>query len=194
MLKLEVSAFHPLRTFAPTAKLGTMKWVPCLAALLSAVTFTPTAAHAYCVGDDQTHPAVPYYYSVPKEFGRANFVIEGVVTNEEWIGDNGKPRRLSPPFNFHNRPSGIAAPYIGAWYDVQVTRTFKGRPPLRLRLFSENSTARFWLNKGERYLLFVTEEVFDPPVRHALTVDTCGNSAKTNHTLLRKIRALAPRG
>ena len=63
--------------------------------------------------------------------------------------------------------AGIGRTLHGAWYDVQVTTTFKGKPPLRLRLFSENSTARFWLNKGERYLLFVTEEAFDPPVGHA---------------------------
>ena len=158
------------------------------------MTLTPTEAHAYCVGDDQTHPAVHYYYSVPKEFGRAKFVIEGVVTNERWIGDNGKPKRLSPPFSSNNRPWGLAARYMGAWYDVQVTRTFKGKPPLRLRLFSENSTARFWLNKGQRYLLFVTEEAFDPPIGHALTADTCGNSAKVNHTLLQQLQALVPSG
>ncbi len=162
-------------------------------ALVSATALTPTGAHAYCVGDDQAHPAVPYYYSVPKEFGRARFVIEGVVTNETWLGEDGKPKRLSPPFNSHqNRPGGITAPYMGAWYDVQVTRSFKGKPPTRLHLFSENSTARFWLNKGERYLLFVTEEPFDAPVGRALTADTCGNSARINRALLRKLQSLGP--
>lgn len=171
-----------------------MKRVLRLAALLSAMIVVPTEAHAYCVGADQTHPAVPYYYSVPKEFGRARFVIEGVVTNEAWIGYDGKPRRLSPPFNSReNRRRGLAAPYMGAWYDIQVTTTFKGKPPPRLRLFSENSTARFWLNKGERYLLFVTEEAFGAPVGRALTADTCGNSASVNPALLRTIQALAPR-
>jgi hypothetical protein len=171
-----------------------MKRVLGLGAFLVAMTLTPTEAHAYCVGDDQTHPAVPYYYSVPKEFGRARFVIEGVVTNEVWIGYDGKLKRLSPPFNSReNRPRGLAAPYMGAWYDIQVTKTFKGKPRPRLRLFSENSTARFWLNKGERYLLFVTEEAFDAPVGRALTADACGNSAKANPSLSRKIQALAPR-
>jgi hypothetical protein len=158
------------------------------------MTVTSTGAHAYCVGDDQTHPALPYYYSVPKEFGRARFVVEGIVTNETWIGNDGKPKRLSPPFNSReNRPRGLAAPYMGAWYEVQVTRTFKGKPPVHLRLFSENSTARFRLNKRARYLLFVTEEVFDAPIGHALTADTCGNSAKANDALLRKLEALASR-
>ena len=171
-----------------------MKQVLSLAAFLPAMTLTPTEAHAKCVGADQTLPAQPYYYSVPKEFGRARFVVEGVVTNETWIGDEGKPKRLSPPINpRENRPWGLAAPYMGAWYDVQVTRTFKGKPPLRLRLFSENSTARFSLNKGERYLLFVTEEAFDAPIGRALTADTCGNSARVNRALLRKLQALAPR-
>ncbi len=80
----------------------------------------------------------------------------------------------------------------GAWYDIGVTKTFKGKPSLRLRLFSENSTARFWLNKGERYLFFVTEEPFDAPIGRALTADTCGNSARVNRALLQKVQSLAP--
>ena len=90
-----------------------MKRVLPLATFLSAMTLMSTEAHAYCVGDDQTHPAVPYYYSVPKEFGRARFVIEGVVTNETWIGDDGKPKRLSPLNSREKRPWGLAAPYRG---------------------------------------------------------------------------------
>ena len=190
-----MSTIHPLRTFARAAKIEAMKRVLSLGAFLLAMTLTPTEADAKCVGDDQTLPAQPYYYSVPREFGRARFVVEGVVTNETWLGYDGKPKRLSPPFNSReNRPLGLAARYIGAWYDIRVTRTFKGKPPLHLRLFSETSTARFWLNKGKRYLLFVTEDAFAAPIGRALTADTCGNSAKANDALLRKLQALVPSG
>ena len=155
----------------------------------------PSAASAYCVGSDETLPNYrPDYYSVPVEFGRAKFVVEAVVTNESWIGDDGKPEPLAPPFGKGDkRPWGIAAPYMGAWYDVYVTRTFRGQPPSHLRLFSENSTARFWLNKGERYLLFVGDEAFDGPIRQAMTIDTCGNSAKFSRTLAHRLERQSAR-
>jgi hypothetical protein len=160
-----------------------------------AVTFTSSHAHAYCVGADQTLPGYQAdYYSVPKEFGRAIYVIEGVVEQETWIGEDGKPKSLSPPYDARdNRPWGLAAPYMGAWYEVQVIRTFKGKPQTRLKLFSENSTARFWLNKGEKYLLFVNEAEFDPPITRAPTIDNCGNSDRVKPGLMRQLDALAGR-
>lgn len=156
-------------------------------------TFTPTQSHAYCIGADQTLPGSQAdYYSVPKEFERAKFVVEAVVTKETWIDDDGKPKPLSPPYDSReNRPWGLAAPFMGAWYDVQVTMALKGTPPESLRLFSENSTGRFWLNTGEKYLLFVTEGTFDQPIDRALTLDTCGNSASDSPDLRRQLELLA---
>ena len=158
-----------------------------------AVVSAPGAASAYCAGADKTLPNYrPDYYSVPMEFGRAKFVIEGVVTNETWLGDDGKPKPLAAPFGSGDkRPRGLAAPYMGAWYDLRVTQRFKGEPPTHVRLFSENSTARFWLNEGERYLLFISDEVFDPPIRQAMTIDTCGNSAKSNGALIGRVKRLS---
>ena len=155
----------------------------------------PSASWAYCAGVDQTLPNYRSdYYSVPVEFDRATFVVEAVVGNETWLGNDGKPKALSKPFGSDDkRPWGITAPYMGAWYDVQVIRSFKGRPPTHLRLFSENSTARFWLNKNERYLLFISDENFDPPVRYAMTIDTCGNSAKFSRTLASQLERRSSR-
>lgn len=168
-----------------------------LVAWIVAVTITPTQAYAYCVGTDQSLPNYrPDYYSVQKEFGRAKFVVEALVQKETWIGDDGKPKPLSAPYNSgQNRPWGIAAPYMGAWYDIQVTRTFKGKAPPHLRLFSENSTGRFWLNEGDRYLLFVSEGPFEAPISRAATIDTCGNSARLSgsRVMLRQVERLAAR-
>ncbi len=104
-------------------------------------------------------------------------MIEARVLHEIWLGEDGKPKSLKPPFQFGSpRPWGFD-PYIGAYYDVQILKVFKGRPATQLRLFSENSTARFWLTMGTDYLLFISTEPFDPPIGQALTIDTCGNSA-----------------
>ena len=160
-----------------------------------AIVTAPGAASAYCAGGDRTLPNYrPNYYSVPLEFRRAEFVIEGLVTRETWIDDEGKPKALAAPFGSgEKRPWGLAAPYVGAWYDIRVLRRFKGQAPSHLRLFSENSTARFWLNEGHRYLLFISEEAFDDPVRRAMTIDTCGNSARSNAALLTRLKRLATR-
>jgi hypothetical protein len=123
-------------------------------------------------------------------------VVEAKVATETWIADDGKPKPLAPPYGpGSKRPWGLKAPYIGAWYELEVLRSFKGNAPHHLRLFSENSTARFWLDKGRRYFLFVGEERFDPPIGWAATIDTCGNSKSVDGTggLLRTLERLGAR-
>lgn len=136
----------------------------------------PSSALAYCVGWDQTLPKYdPLYYSVEHEFGRSQYVVKAKVLRETWIGENGKVKPLQPPFqNGASRPWGFDS-YAGAFYDLQVETVFKGRPPLKLRVFSENSTARFWLDKGREILAFVSSEMFDKPIGKQFTLDTCGN-------------------
>ena len=125
----------------------------------------PANARAFCIGGDKTFPSYdPQYYSVDHEFRRATYVIKAKVIRETWLGDDGKEKALQPPFqNGGSRPWGFD-PYLGAYYDVQVETPFKGKPPLDLRLFSENSTARFWFDVGSEHVLFVTEETFDQPI------------------------------
>jgi hypothetical protein len=130
---------------------------------------------------------------VGREFSQSRFVIEATAERETWLGENEKPKALKPPFQSGQpRPWGFD-PYMGAYFDVLVRSAFKGNPPKHLRLFSENSTARYWLKTGTKYLLFVIESKFDPPIGRALTVDTCGNSAelKGHSALRRKLKALA---
>lgn len=167
--------------------------------LALAATFTGglmPKVHAYCIGADPSLPGYnPKHYTVPFEYRRALFVVTARVTKETWLGFDGKPKPLKPPFqNGAIRPWGFD-PYMGAFYDVKVLHVFKGRPSSRLRLFSENSTGRFWLFVGKEYLLFVTRDTFDKPVDSQLTIDNCGNSAllpKGDKTL-RQVERIAKR-
>ena len=172
-----------------------MKHFGSIVTMIMAAWAPSAASAAYCAGTDKTLPSYhPDYYAVPKEFGWSKFVVEAVVTSETWLGNDGKPKPVTAPFGSGDkRPWGLAAPYVGAQYDVRIIRSFKGQPPAQVRLFSENSTARFWLNKGERYLLFISDEVFDEPIGQAMTIDTCGNSARFNRALAGQLEALSAR-
>jgi hypothetical protein len=168
-------------------------WVLSAGAALSLLT---SAAQAYCPGTDKSFPGYdPRYYSLAKEYARSKYVILASLERETWLGEDGKPKSLKGPFQSNaTRPWGFD-PYAGAYYDVRVRRSFKGAAPPRLKLFSENSTARFWLRRGSSYLLFVSTGLFDPPMRNQLSVDNCGNSAEVNgnQSLLREVSRLAAR-
>jgi hypothetical protein len=150
----------------------------------AALSLVPSTAGAYCPGTDKSFPGYnPHYYSVAKEFERSKYVVVATMDRETWLGEDGKPKPLKGPFQYGaKRPWGFD-PYAGAYYDLRVQRSFKGAAPSHLRLFSENSTARFWLTHGVSYLLFLSGARFDPPMRYQLTIDTCGNSgtAAGNH-------------
>jgi hypothetical protein len=152
--------------------------------LIAGVGFFPTAARAYCDfdRDKSLRTYHPDYYSVAREFHRAKYIVEGRVVREIWLGDDGKQKPLKPPFQFGaSRPTGFA-PYMGAYYTVEIVGAFKGNPPDRVRVFSENTTARFLLNIGANYILIITEEMFSDAdtnisIGVQMTVDNCGNSA-----------------
>jgi len=152
----------------------------CVRAALAATILTlgniSSPARAYCIGWDKTLATYdPRYYSVSKEFARSEWVIKAKVLKETWIGEDGKEKPLSPPFqNGSARPWGFD-PYAGAFYDLKIERSFKGIPPSVIRVFSENATNRFWLDKGEEILAFVSAEEFEPPIGRQFTLDTCGN-------------------
>lgn len=136
------------------------------------------AAQALCSGTDPQMPwSSPDYYSVAKERVRARYVVIARSVRETWLGEDGRPRPLVPPYQGGAATPNGFDPYAGALYRVNVLRMFKGKPPASLTLFSENSTARFRLEPGKEYLLFITEDPFDPPIGRRLTIDTCGNSA-----------------
>ena len=57
----------------------------------------------------------------------------------------------------------------GTAYTVRVSETLKGKAPTQLRLFSENSGARFPMRVGTKYLLFIDH-------LERSVIDNCGNS------------------
>jgi hypothetical protein len=164
-----------------------------LVLFLNVAFWAPGKANAFCIGWDKSIPNYdPKYYSVSHEFKRAKYDMSARVIREIWLGEDGKETELKPPFlNGGSSPLGFD-PYLGAYYHVQVKRKFKGRPEPRLRLFSENTTARFWLAVGAEYLLFVTDDSFDV-IGKQLTVDTCGNSVliKNAESALRLVENLS---
>jgi hypothetical protein len=153
-------------------------------------------ADAYCIGSDKLMSGYePQYYFVSHEFARAKYVIEAKVLRERWLREDKEYKHLRPPFQ-----SGASKPeeydlYSGVFYDVKVLQVFKGKPKPELRLFSENSTGRFWLNVGSEYVLFIFDGTFDPPVGLQLTSDNCGNSAdvKDAKTTIRTLQGLSER-
>ena len=147
-----------------------------LQGLVLAVAATSSAAYASCWESGQGPAAVYRHPSVPVEFKDAAFVVIGRVLGE---------RRISSA----DDPEG----YAWTIYDVQVLETFKGKPPRALHLLSENTTARFPMDKGETYLLFVSRsssvEMAGNERLPKDYVDNCGNSA-TVREAADKIKAL----
>jgi hypothetical protein len=60
----------------------------------------------------------------------------------------------------------------GKIYGLTVEKAFRGNPGPTLELFDENTSGRFDMSVGTKYLLFVYEE------HGRLRVDNCGHSAK----------------
>ncbi|MES1199591.1 MAG: hypothetical protein ABUS48_06390 [Pseudomonadota bacterium] len=172
-----------------------MKLAAAILSLLTWLSVGAGAANAYCPGSDQTSPTYnPNYYSVANEFARAQYVVIARVTATTWLGEDGRPTTLHGPFgNGGDAPSGFD-PYLGAYYDLAVSRVFKGRPGSRLRLFSENTSGRFPLEPGQQYLLFVSTDTFEI-IGAKRTIDACGNSAplESAQDVLSAVERLSPR-
>lgn len=140
----------------------------------------PTATYATCWESGSGPTAVYRNPSVPIEFKEAASVITGRVL---------AGRNISTP----DDPDGFA------WtvYTVQVLETFKGQPQQTIRLLSENSSARFDMDIGGTYLLFVSHspivEMAGQEQLPADYVDDCGNSAlaKDAEAAIKTVRGLS---
>lgn len=80
-------------------------------------------------------------------------------------------------------PDGITA----TRHTVRVLRTLRGHAAPALTLHSENTSARFPMETGERYLLFLSR---DRAGRYF--IDACGNSARLSESQA-TVKALAAR-
>ncbi|WP_130621060.1 hypothetical protein [Dyella amyloliquefaciens] len=130
---------------------------------LAMVTASP-ASYATCWESGEGPTAVYRHPTVAGEFKEATSVITGRVTAE---------RHISEP----DDPEG----YAWTIYTVQVLETFKGTPLRAIQLLSENTSARFWMDTGNTYLLFVSHaSAVEMAGQERLPmdyIDNCGNSA-----------------
>jgi len=126
---------------------------------LFAVLCSPQVALAVCVLGD---------YSVRGEFERSVAVLIGTVVAE----------RATPESKDL---------YEGVTYTVKIEESFRGRLPPTVELFSENSSGRFPMTKGEKYVLFLYQVV------DRLAADNCGNSGLVSdkQDVLTAVRQLA---
>ena len=151
-----------------------------LSGLVLAIAAASSSANASCRESGQGAAAVYRDPTVSAELKDATFVVIGRVLSERHIPD-------------HDDPGG----YAWTVYEVRVLETFKGKPPRVLRLLSENTTARFPMDKGEAYLLFVSRSsTVERAGNERLTmdyVDNCGNSATTREAAdkIKWLRALS---
>jgi hypothetical protein len=74
----------------------------------------------------------------------------------------------------------------GQTYTVRVDEALRGRIGKTVRIFSENSSGRFPMDVGRKYLLFVYR------ARDRLIVDNCGNSGiyRESSSTMRAVRKL----
>jgi hypothetical protein len=126
---------------------------------------------------DFTGPVdVERHHSVPAEFKDSRFVFLGRATGS---------RNVSSP----DDPDG----YDWTVYDVEVLETFKGKPTRSIQLVSSNTTARFPMDEGRVYLLFVAQskegEWTGKEILPRNWVDNCGNSGPADKSA-DKVRAL----
>lgn len=150
-----------------------------LGLVLALITLSP-ASYATCWESGEGPTAVYRHPTVSAELEKATSVISGRVTAE---------RNISEP----DDPEG----YAWTIYTVQVLETFKGTPPRTIQLLSENTSARFWMDVGKTYLLFVSHSPFaEMAGQESLPedyVDNCGNSAATRDAerALKTVRSLS---
>jgi hypothetical protein len=104
-----------------------MMTVASQALLLSAAAASPIAFGA-CLGD----------YSLSGEYHRSDAVLTGLVTDAHLIEDKSDP-----------------VAFLGIVYSVRVDRSYRGGLRGVVRVYSENSSGRFPMELGRRYVLFL---------------------------------------
>jgi len=93
------------------------------------------------------------YPTVEKEYEASKVVVDGLVLSKKTI---------STP----DDPVGYAA----TLYKIKLLRIFKGKFNKNIILYSENTSSRFDMDVGQRYIIFAQNS------DAGLFVDNCGNS------------------
>ena len=121
-----------------------------LKSIMSLAAFIAGAAVA--VGYCETHP------TVEEELKSSAVVVVGKVISTKNLPE----------------PGGFIR---GTFYWVKVAQVLKGNPSESVELYSENSSGRFRMQVGVRYLIFAYHGVFEGIDGRRLAIDSCGNSA-----------------
>lgn len=121
--------------------------VPAMAACLLCLALAAPAARAVC--PDGRAP------TVAQEAATASGVVVAEVGQAEPLHEDPED------------PDGITA----TLYVLRVLRSVRGHMPTGLALYSENTSSRFPMEVGGRYLLFLSRDR-----NHRYFVDPCGNS------------------
>ena len=87
----------------------------------------------------------------------------------------------------------------GTFYVVQVAELLRGSPLKEVEICDENSSGRFPMRVGRRYLLFAYEATFEGVEGLRLAISNCGNSgilkqAKKELAMVRKLKKAQPSG
>lgn len=108
-------------------------------------------------------------YSVNAEYQRSAWVVVADAQSQEAISENEAMRELG-----------------GVQYTLKVIEVLKGATISTISVFSENSSGRFPLEIGKRYLLFLHEQ------QGRLSADYCGNSglASTKQAVIAELRGV----
>lgn len=137
---------------------------PLFAKLLFGFVFACSQAHAWC----DSHPGVA------QEFKENRYVFVGKVESAKDL------------LNAHSMVEGT-------YYTLLVTENLKGHPELRIIVFSENTSARFPMDAGSSYLVFVDRERSEVTKTLEYVISNCGNSGPKQKSgkMLAKVRKLA---
>src|SRR5689334_11235637 len=114
-----------------------MKGIRGILAILAVVGFGPSGALAACLDD---RGVSGYHIPLEKELQTAHAVAIGTVLSEREV------RESSP-----GRYDG------GTLYRFKIEETLRGARHSTLDLFSENTSGRFPMRVGQKYLVFVTK-------------------------------------
>lgn len=106
----------------------------------------------YSLCQDNRHP------NVLQEFEASKYVIIGTQIHERSVSSN-------------DDPDGIAATI----YSIHPIEVFKGVADRDISIWSENTSSRFVIDKGTKYLLFVESSP------DGLYIDNCGNSGQIDN-------------
>jgi hypothetical protein len=141
--------------------------------------FVSQDAKSFCYPpyDNPAHPTVKL------EYKRSKFVVKGVVLSE---------RKISSA----DDPIG----YIATLYVIKPLQVFKGNPPHKFVIYSSNTTARFPMDIGGKYIIFtrigyIGREFIISKSKNSggLFIDNCGNSGlvKDSASVIVKVKALS---